>query len=85
MNRCSHKECIAEAVVLPVVLVYAIKNTAPAKLEFSLPLCLSCSERTVVADLMTEEGWEDIERIVSYGGNLPPDRSLTVINWKAIN
>lgn len=85
---CDRAGCFGAAMFVPVLLIYARKGVpnsdSPAKAEVALKVCADCKDRLRVADVLDEGTWSAICEGIERRGLPPPDRTRTLLGFRAI-
>lgn len=86
---CARSDCNNTASMIPQIRVWAKgypkKYHAPIEMSIDLPHCEDCAAKTKLDDLVGEEQWSTITKVVHRTlGRLPPDRDSAELHWGGI-
>lgn len=86
--RCSKKLCVFDGTHRPVLLVRPKDHPSyagpPMEIVLGLFVCASHQRSTTPADLLTDEGWDQIVAQVVTTGRAEPDRETVGLIWQRV-
>lgn len=86
MANCDRKNCGGQGVWRPVLLLTVKGHDGPpARSVMGLRICDDCRRKMIVADLVTDDGWQTICAGFTLRGFARPTRKLTKLDWERIN
>ena len=81
---CSRVGCKSEGTHHPALLLRpkGYPDAPPAEVILGILVCREHQESTTAADLITDEGWAQIEHGFGAVGRVLPDRATVGLAWK---
>lgn len=88
IKYCNRGECEGAGVWSPVIQIwakgYSIKDYPPIEIPFPLVVCQEHKEKTVIADLMDDDGFRRINGLVKAHGFKAADKESAKLSWVAV-
>ena len=85
---CVKLGCKEKGIHSPVLLFWSEgyeKNHDPIEVTLPIPVCDKCKELIGLDDLLTDEGFDSINKAIEEMGAQPLERKTAELSWKTYN
>lgn len=84
MKSCTREKCPGSGLWIPTFLVHARKGDKPVVMRLpDLPQCEWHKSQGILADFLSDEGWDKIQKHMREAGKGTFVKSLTKLDWTA--
>ena len=82
---CEADSCKSVGLWQPTLLVWGIEQDhlidKPMRVKLDAPTCVHCKTRMTVDDLLSDDEFSAMSKMMADGGGPSPDRSTIKIDW----